>query len=711
MSKFGNVCSELCRAPFVLGRKLMTAGVIAQLFVGSTIGAGVVGCGGDNTLEFIPVISITVDSKKVTLDKAAACLPVNFSADDTSGQLTQTKKVIITNNGIDGSVLCLKAPVWDAGKDKLYKMEVTKGATPTSTECLSAAIADKNNPPAAVPGVVTALAPNKSITFTITYTASPGLTGAAKLSIEHNGGTQGTSFTYTKNEMCFGIAEVGPQIVCNTPEFTYHNASAANPPTQCFTCENHGTGELCFDSSNFTEPNSQYSVTKQPQKGDCLARYGDPQNPVANPKQFEMCVRYTPDSSEGNEKAQLYIKTNDASQPKVTIPLDAVTDAQSSYKVTCKAASGALMYDFKGTISGVKETTCNIYNNGPSSFTLNAKPEIIATSSKDKNVDLSGIYDVSAHKPDDSPFPVDWNFSIVKEKSLDFIVKLTYPTDGKLPPQAQLLISFTQVPNGAGKVILPIVVGGDDTPSLSYGPEPLWQQADVGKSTTGTLVLANQSPSTLQLLDACILADNLNLDLSKDPCGSNTASKTTVLVPGFGLHTMLPWELYPLQIAFSPLDDKKITRTELLHITWCSTKWDGKNCATAVGGGSGLVVQSIGLAGNIEVAIAPPTLTLDADDGKAVAGKPVIVTGKFVEGTLTGSCHNFAWAIKSRPAGSMLWKGHDEQNTDSAKFTFVPDLAGDYKILAMGQTCDATDPAKVTWSKQVELTIKVAATP
>lgn len=668
--------------------------------------------GGSNVLEFVPGISITVDGKKVPTDKLDT--PFLFSADDTSGQLTQIKKVVIQNNGIEGSVLCLKSPTFPEDPNrptgekpldpnKLYKMEVTKGAAPGSGECLDKA----NGTP--VPGVITALAANKSITFTITYAATPGLAGSARLGIEHNGSTAGTSFTYTKSALHFAIAAVGPQIQCNTPEFTYHNASAANPPTQCFTCENKGTGDLIFDSSNFTEPNSQYAVTKQPNKGEVINALGQGNNLVANPKQFEVCVRYTPDSSEGNEKAQLYIKTNDASQPKVTIPLDAVTDVQSSYKVTCKAASGALIYDFKGTISGVKETTCNIYNNGPSSFTLNAKPEIIATSSKDKNTDLSGIYDVSAHKPDDSPFPSDWNFSIVKEKSLDFIVKLTYPGDGKLPPQAQLVISFTQVPNGAGKVILPIVVGGDDTPSLSYGPEPLWQQADVGKSATATLVLANQSPSTLQLLDACILADNLNLDLSKDPCGSNAASKATALVPGFGLHTMLPWELYPLQIAFSPLDDKKTTRTELLHITWCSTKWDGKNCAAAIGGGSGLVVQSIGLAGNIEVAVIPPTLTLDPDDGKAVAGTPVIVTGKFVEGTLTGSCHNFAWVIKSRPAGSTLWKGHDDQNTDAAKFTFVPDLPGDYKILAMGQTCDTTDPSKVTWSKQVELAIKVAA--
>lgn len=658
-----------------------------------------------NGVDLAPIMSISVASGKdaPTLPFKSAPSCFKFSSDDTAGQLSQTRTITISNGSSDGSILCVKTPIFTAGANKLYKMEMGKAVAPASGQCLDKAAG------AAVPGVFTALAQNQSFTITVTYTGSPGLSDTAKLALISNG-TSGDPFAYTSTDLCFGIGTIGPRLTLDAQELIFHNATPSSPQEQCIGAGNAGDEPLCFDSAYFAQPNSQYAVSKQPSKGDCIPARGDAKNPVVSPMEWKICVRYTPDSTVGNEQLQLNLKTNDANAKIATIALDAVTDLLGNYKVTCKNSSGALMYDFIGMTSGVKEATCTVTNLGPASFSLNAFAEIAAVGPFPQEGNISSIYALTELTVGGSALtgPV---FAFKAGNSLDFIVKLTYPGDGSLPPQAQLIITFSQMPKGADKLYLPIAVGSGNWPALSYGPSSLWQQAAVGASATASVILANQSPAPLQLLDACILPQTAVVDPAKDPCGANAASKYTTITPAFALKTLAPWQLYPLEIVFAPTDDKQMTRTELLHITWCMTQWDGSKCMPSANGGSGLRVQSIGLGGNAEK-MALPALMLPADNPAythAVAGQPLTITGQFDTGTGYPACQNFAWTLKSRPAGSMAWKTPSEQNTADANYTFVPDIPGDYTILAMGQACNAPDQTKLAWSKQVELTVKVGA--
>lgn len=385
---------------------------------------------------------------------------------------------------------------------------------------------------------------------------------------------------------------------------------------------------------------------------------------------------------------------------------DVPIDLQPMYKITCKSAVikngvDALIYDFKGLTSGVMERMCTLFNAGPAPILLQSWPMVELVGEKPS--DLTKIYAVKETKSDGNTL-VSPIYAIVAGKFLDFNVKLTVPTDGTLPPQAQLAIAFSQVPLGAQTLTIPIVTGGDASPALAVGPNSVWQVAAVGKTSTATIVLANQSPSPLQLMDACILPANLNLDLTNDPCGSNSASKQSALVPTFSSQAMAPWALLPLQIAFNPKDDKKINNAELLHITWCSSNWDGAKCVN-----NAVVVRSISLTGNVQATIAQPTFTVpkNASYAAAAVGKPLTITGVYGSGVYPGCGDTFAWVIKSRPDGSASWVSKKQQNTDSPMLTFVPDVAGEYTILGMAMSCSGTDPAIVSWSTQASISLKI----
>ncbi len=664
---------------------------------------GTLAC-AQNGVDLLPKMTLSVvDNGGIAIPYSDPAACFNFSPDDTDGQKPQTQTITIGNAGSDGSILCVKTPTFAAGANKLYKMALNKAPAPSAAQCLDTAGGS------AVPGVFAALKKNETFTITVTYTGSPGLKDTAKLTLAANG-TGGDPFAYTKTEMCFGIGPSGPRLTLDGLEITFQNATPAAPQEKCLGAGNAGDAPLCFDSAYFNEPNSQYVVSKQPNKGQCIQALGDPQNPIAAPMQWKICVRYTPDSTADNEKLQLNVKTNDTGAKVSTIGLNAVTDSPGNYKVTCKNGSGALMYDFIGMTSGVKEATCTVVNLGPATFNLNAFAEIAAVGPYPQEANISSIYTLTEVQIGGKAL-TEPRFAFTAGKSLDFTVKLTYPGDGSTPPQAQVIITFTQMPKGADKLYLPIVVGNGNVPALSYGPNTLWQQAAVGAKAKVTVVLANQSPTALQLLDGCILAATVAVDPTKDPCGTNTASKYTSMSPAFALKTLAPWQLFPLEIVFAPTDDKMLTRTELLHLTWCTTQWDGSKCLPTSKGASGVTVQSIALAGNVGIANLP-TLKLPADNAayaKAVAGQPLTIKGLFDTDGGDASCNNFAWTLKNRPDASMAWKSPPEQNTTEPSYTFVPDVPGDYTILAMGQSCTAADPMHLAWSKQVELTVKVGA--
>ena len=633
------------------------------------------GCGGHGyVLTQQPQIFVMVDSIAIVKGKCAL-----FAPDQTNGQLTYRKHVVARNSG--KGTLCLNKIKWESA-NTLLKMSYTT-SKPTNA--------------AACPNAVAALAEGQSIGIDIEYAPSADKVdnGQATLTFEHNDPKYKDPVA-----VCFGISSVGPQIAMDATEDTFINTSAANPATHCYKFSNTGTAPLCFDHAGLDPANAQYSVVEKPNQGECIPALGDAGNPVGTPKKLQVCVRYSPDSTEGNEDENVIIVTNDPTKPNSQVKITAKNQPDNKYTITCTSASGKIEYDFTGTKSGTAEAKCNIYNDGPASMAINS----VGVQALDVNIDQSkvdGIYATCLQLPGATDC-VATPRGLSKGSSIYVTVKYSYPA-GSDPPNGNVLIGITQA-NVPGTITIPISAGSCDVPAPSFGPTPqLWLLAGVGQKAKGTFVVANQSCATLRLINACITSATV---VGADPC-SKPASLYHALTTPFISTDVAAWSLWPLEVEFHPADDKKLHVNDLLNVTYCSGSWNAGACSGPI------VTQSLNLQGSIESEIAAPTLNLGstADYASAKVGQPIKIKAAFTKGQYDDG-KNYLWVIKSRPADSKLWLTPSAQATSVPELILVPDAAGEYTIAALAQAFNEAAPSEFDWSTQVEVKITVQpATP
>ena len=631
------------------------------------------------SLVYKPQIFTMVDNIQVAAGKCSL-----FAPDQTNGQLTYRKHVVIRNSGNDNSVLCLNKVKWET-TNTLLKMEYTTTKPTDAKSC---------------PGVgAIALATGKSVGIDIVYSPSPDKVdnGQGTLTIEHN---DIVAAAKGPTSLCFGISTVGPQITMDATEDTFINTSAANPATHCYKFGNSGTAPLCFDHAGLDPANAQYTITEKPNQGDCIPAIGDTGNPVSTPAKMQICVRYSPDQTDGNEDENVIIVTNDPSKPNAQVKLSAKTQADNKYTITCTSASGKMEYDFSAVTSGSGQATCAIYNDGPASMAINN----IGVQAIDPTVDqstLDGMYSVCMHLTAGDTTCVDPPRGVSKAGTIYFTVKFTFPATGA-PLNGNLAVSFTQA-NVPGTITIPISAGGCDVPAPSFGPLPqLWLLAGVGQKATGTFVVANQSCATMRVINACITSATV---VGSDPC-SKPASLYNGFTKPFASQDIAAWGLLPLEVEFHPADDKKLQINDLVNITYCSGAWAAGKCSGAI------VTQSLNLQGSIETENAPPTLSLGAtaDYPAAVVGQPVHLKATFTKGAYDNG-NNYLWIITSRPAGSKRWLTPADQATSTPDLIFVPDVPGPYEFAALAQAFSADAPQNYNWSAQVKVTINVTAGP
>ncbi len=143
--------------------------------------------------------------------------------------------------------------------------------------------------------------------------------------------------------------------------FTFTNVTASNPQTACFSLRNTGNTQLSFTGAAIDPVNAQYTLTEQPNSGDTIAGVGTTGN-VDGSQSLKTCVKYTPDSTPGNEQATLVVLTS--GQPSAcAAALDAVMQQPATITVTCGGPGGKLEYSFPNPVAG--SAKCTICNNGP----------------------------------------------------------------------------------------------------------------------------------------------------------------------------------------------------------------------------------------------------------------------------------------------------------------------------------------------------------
>jgi len=659
----------------VMWQRVMAAGVVLAT----------VACGSDEQLQQLPQFDLAVDGKP---HKPATCN--DFFPDSTGGQLTASKTVKITNSGgaAGDNVLCLKVK-WKTDNSLLTMAYV--GAKPTDEgKC---------------PGALVALASNKTISIRIDYKPSPDIddTDDAQLEIEHYyndlKGGKAVLIPSTRKlvPICFGIQDIGPKICLDQKEGQFTNASAANPPTDCYSFGNCGTGALKYNGSLFDPLNGQYAVVEEPKVGDEIPPQGTPGNPKEKPTKFKVCVRYTPDTSPDNEGTNLVIKSNDKGKPNANIPISAVNQEESKVEWSGSAPNGQCEFNFQGVTAGKKESLCKLFNLGPASYTV-LKMEVKAIDPALDQAVVDAIYKVEAFKGADSTSYGTGTFAVAKGKTADFVVTMQFPNSGK-PPEARLVVSYSQG-NVPGQHLLSVLAGKCDVPAADFGPQPeIWQQAAVGSTSKATFVVANQSCAPMQLVTACVTSGGI---VGANPCGKASA-KGHALVKAFASTSVPGRGLHPIDVECKPPNDNSKTIVDLLHVTYCQGAY---NSASGECTDGAPVTQTINLTCSTVTSVKPPTFKLVGPDTPGKVGSPLKISGVFTQGTQP-SGKNFLWVITSRPSSSLAWLPLDVQSTSTPVLWLLPDAAGKYEVAGMAQAIDENDAGNYSWSKQVFVTVEV----
>ena len=467
------------------------------------------------------------------------------------------------------------------------------------------------------------------------------------------------------------------QVKLSQAEDIFINASSANPPTHCFQIYNSGNAPLIFQKASFATANPQYTITKMPNAGEQIAGTGSPDNPVGQAS-LELCVRYLPNVTAGDEDVTLEIFTNDPQSPTSTIKISAQSQT-GTYTVSCDD-NDPTGFDFKGANLG---TTRNC------TVAVGQLPLLITS------------LEVVAEDPDqDAAAKAAYSCVVESPKGLASVhIACKFKADGSnAPPAAHLAVSYAQA-NNPGNLALPLIAGTCEQPALALAPDAsqqLWFLATVGKSAVHTAIVANQSCAPLQLVQACVTSANISSENACDNLALASTDYSVSLVTGgkpapFSLVSVPPWGLQALQIEFKPLTLKQ-NNLALLHVRYCAGKWEdaAKQCV-----GGQLVTQKLTLAGSQDATLKQPLLTLNSPFGVKV-GKPVALTGKVTNNAWDAK--NFLWLVSERPANSAVWLYG--MTTEQPAVTFVPDEAGHYTLVGLAQTYDDSDPSKMAWSAQ-----------
>ncbi len=640
-------------------RYLKNAMLAGALLLGAC-STGTLGSEGD------PGLSLQVEGKAPPT--GAAC--TNFTPDATRGQTKYHKVILIKNTASVGTTtpapLCVKWTV----KDNNSQLKITPPLNlPTDSHCG----ADWQ----------TGLAIN-----------SPGIAFDIEYSANESGDITPVTITFTTNDpkvptktLCFGIASLGAVCQLEPSAFTFTNVTAANPQTACFSLRNSGNASLSFKGAAVDPANSQYTITEQPNADQVIAGMGTADN-IDGSKSLKICVRYTPDSDASNEKATLVVLTS--GQPaECKSSLDAQTQAQANFNISCSEATGKKIYSFPDPIAG--SAKCKICGEGPpplkiQNVVVKAYTEAVQTkvdaNYKAQMIDISG-----------NPQAL---YALNKDKCIDVVVSYT-PQGGLAGPNAYVAFTYSSV-GISNEGSIPIVPGACDTPQPDFGPIPVRAQAAMGETFSTTLSIANQSCGALTVTNICPYDSGYT---GKDPCSA--PSKHFALAKGFATTTLAGYGLTTVDVNFKPANGNKKTINDALFIQYCPGTYNAGSCSVE------LASRVISLAGTVAFVTTPkvPTanigVTSPADS--IVVGKPVNISMGATDmgGFAADATKYYWWTITKRPAGSATWIPVEFQGTSAvANLSVIPDVAGDYEV--SGQLQLISDTGTDAYSPQIKVT-------
>lgn len=652
---------------------------------------GAAACGSDISASNEPAVEVTIDGQHQTSKE--------FLPDETGGQLTDLSVVRVRNTGSQlepnapPPVLEIKAIEFVTDNPYL-KMKFPKG-TPTFPIKLDM---------------------NGSLEIQVIWAPDPNdeNNSPAQMIIKHN--VEGKADL----KLTFKVAEVGARIALDATELVWTNPSAAVPQKNCVTFRNTGNAKLVFKGAVIASAKPYYTVVKTPDQGESIDPIGVGDNPKGTPKKLEVCVRLEPAGKDKDYDDDLQIETSDKSNSKVKVKLKAVFTQPAVYDIKCDEPTGAILYNFQGVGPGNSGVgSCSVYNEGPGGFVIQSlaiKALEVADQTAAEEMYEIKLYKVNTVTGEKEYSDPTQTVAIGEGKTRYFEVIFTHPNDGSAVA-ANLVVNFTQA-NVSDTIEIPISAGKCDTPQAVFAPAtaPVWVKATLDKPGKAKVVLANQSCAPLQIIKLCTTQKSMG-GVGVDPCQNATlASAHFKITSGDGLATVLPWDLYTVDVELAPPDEQYPHLNHQLNVRYCPGLYANTKCTDGDGKAVALQTQVINLIGFVESKATSSPIELPGlklapvVEGDAKVGQPYKIEAGASDGTWPiGEYGAYLWMLTKRPKGSKTWLGTGVQTSNDPWVTIKPDMVGEYAMVGVVQSVDGSNAANIAWSEQVTLTFKAVA--
>lgn len=326
------------------------------------------------------------------------------------------------------------------------------------------------------------------------------------------------------------------KIAVTPNNYTFVNATKANPGFADFTITNVGSDSLQIDGISFKSPTDEFEVTNPPNQGTLIYPAGS----GAGITELKFTVRYAPvDTPDEN---QVLIKSSDPTAPSVGIVVRGETQAGQLAVTYADQVAGCM--DFQQTINAGEMCTkvVNMANVGAGMVNVK-KPFIDQNDADSYTVEW---YEAGGMQVDDGTgcgafegTPINGPlYSLASQRSLD--VAVTYTAPGAQGVNGILVLNYANPTEGKEEIPL---CGGTPKGEIDIAPQKGSQVTFFGlegETKLKTVVIMNKGNGDLTIRGVHI--EKAFPELDPDAFTILTAVPPDTIIP--------KWGLLPLTVEF-----------------------------------------------------------------------------------------------------------------------------------------------------------------
>jgi len=445
-----------------------------------------------------------------------------------------------------------------------------------------------------------------------------------------------------------------PRIKVNPNNYTFVNATKANPGFAEFTITNEGSDDLVISAVSFKNPSDEFSITNPPNKDSVV----HPPNTGQGSEELKFTVRYAPTDTPDQNK--VIIKSNDPVSPDLSIVVRGETQAGQLSVTYADQATGCM--DFTKTTDPGDTCTrvVNLANVGDGVVTI-SKPVV------EQGVDTAYAvewYEQGGSQVDDGAgcgefqgTPILGPLSgLASQRSLD--IGVTYTAPGAKGVNGMLVINYQNPKQGTEEIPL---CGGAPKGKIDLAPQAGSQvmfYALEGETKQKTVVIMNKGNGDITIRGVEI--EKAYPDLDPDAFFIKDAVPPDTVLSA--------WDLLPITVEFTT-DYEAMYLNATFIVTYEDPTTGVDEVITAP-------LKGTKDFEGVELPTADPGTTEDYAD--AIAGNAFILDGSgSTSGTFPIFENGYTWFVSGKPLDSNVFLN---KTGASHQVSIIPDVAGDYEF-------------------------------